>query len=155
MGEHIVNSPLTEARLSGREVNDQARIVADLLREYANKLVDLRKEFEQLLWSMADHDLRDDSLAAWLLDQSDHLRKPLVAILSRASSFEEHGGLDPLIEDEIRLRRTETEIHLHHVLRLTGDLRSRLDQRKQSEDVARLRMAAGLSGMKGGPLRPN
>ena len=148
-----MNPPLTEGPPRSRELAEQARIVADLLREYANKLVDLWKEIQQLL-SMARPN-RDDSRAAWLLDQSDYLRKPLLTILSRASSFEEHGGLDPVLEDEIRLRRTETEIHLHHVLRLTGDLRSLLDQRKQSEDVAQLRLAAGLSGMKGGPLRPN
>ena len=132
--------------------DDQARIVARILREYGDKLSVLATEL--LTFARGSHSNTHER-AAWFLDQSEYLQKPLLVILSRASNFVEHGGVDSLIEDELRLRLIETEIHLHHVLRLAHELRSHNDQHKMTADVAQLRMAAGLSGMKGGPLRPN
>jgi hypothetical protein len=50
----------------------------------------------------------------------------------------------------------EIEIHLHHALRLTYELKQLLDQEKYLGDqVPKLRLAAGLNAMKGGPLRPD
>jgi len=143
---------VTDVPAKSYDIGEHARIVARLLQEYAEKLFVL---VNNLLESTKGHHTKDLDRIAWLLDQSEILRKPLLPVLSRACSLEEQGGLDSLAEDELRLRRIETEVHLHHVLRLAHELRLVIDKRKQTESVARLRMAAGLSGMKGGPLRPN
>jgi hypothetical protein len=51
----------------------------------------------------------------------------------------------------------EIEIHFHHMLRLTHELRQVIEIQKRSgmkDQVAKLRLAAGLNAMKGGPLNP-
>lgn len=133
--------------------DDEAQAVLPLLREYAGKLAALGADLSKTIEA---GDMRYVvSRAAWLLDQSELTRRPLTAVLSRASGLREHSVLDPVVRDELDLRMTETEVHLHHATRLAGQLRSMVQSAKLSDQVAKLRYAAGLSGMKGGPLRPD
>jgi len=49
----------------------------------------------------------------------------------------------------------ETEVHLHHTARLTLQLRDKLTQLKWTEQVAKLRVTAGLPNeSNGSPLLP-
>jgi hypothetical protein len=48
----------------------------------------------------------------------------------------------------------EIEIHFHHTLRLAQELRQELDGERLADEVKKLRLAAGLNAMKGGPLDP-
>jgi hypothetical protein len=165
-----------ETTVSRFTIPDQARIVAGLLKEYSGKLAELNAEllefsFEaKLARSLAPQ-------AAWLLDQTEILRKPLSSIISRGSALLEYSSpeavaklrkvaplrddsyFDALTADELTLRMREIEIQLHHTLRLTHELRetikAELRRTGLREDlVARLQHAAGLNAMKGGPLNP-
>lgn len=146
-----------EAPTQAMGVEQQARIVSDLLREYAAKLVTLNHELWH--WLLSDYSKhgpdQEASRAAWLLDQSEFIRKPLVTILNRASGLQEQSPIGDMTDNELELRRIETEIHLHHMSRLAHELRGELDKKRLTANASRLRMASGLSGMKGGPLRPN
>ncbi len=129
----------------------EAHHLLSLLREYAGKLLRLNDE----LFSMIEKS-NSNSRAAWLIDQSELLRKPVIALVNRTASLQESlAASSDVIEDELELRRLETEIHLHHMIRQTGELRETIDRANRADKVARLRLAAGLNGMKGGPLRPN
>jgi hypothetical protein len=135
-------------------VEEQARIVSGLLKEYAAKLADL-------IWDCLElpdvPHTQKPARIAWLLDQGELLCKPLSNIISRGSGLLEHSALSPLIQDELMWRMREIEIHLHHTLLRTHELHQGLADmsRTMPEEAAKLRLAAGLSGMKGGPLRPN
>lgn len=143
----------TAAETIERPVNveEQARIVMGLLCEYAGKLSGLVAEFIQELRNIPIQ----MECAAWLLDQSELLRKPLLTILSRGSGLRENAPLEPIVRDELSLRMFETEVHLHHVARLTLVLRERLTQSKWADQVAKMRVTAGLPGeANGAPLFP-
>lgn len=147
--EPTVMPETTEPRVP---VAEQARTVCGLLKEYAEKLSALNAEFLGL--SNAPH-LRTAPRSAWFLDQAELLRKPLSNILSRGSGLLQHAALDSLSEDELALRMREIEIHLHHMLRLAHELREGLEASRWTETVKKLRVAAGLNAMKGGPLDPD
>jgi hypothetical protein len=134
------------------DVEAHARTVSALLREYAAKLATLCDELLAVL-AAPPRDTLDR--AAWLLDRSDLVRKPLLVILSRGSGLRENGPLEPLTRDELSLRMFEAEVHIHHALRLTGQLRDKIAGSKYAGEVKKLRLAAGLSAMKGGPLDPD
>ncbi len=128
---------------------EQARVVISLLREYRGKLAALTAELTQVIeqgWSSAF------DRVAWLLDQSEILRKPLLAILSRGSGLRESVQLDSLVRDELSLRMFETEVHLHHAARLTLALHDLLVNRGAIDKVAKRRVAAGLPALQGGLL---
>ncbi|HEY1188821.1 MAG TPA: hypothetical protein VGE74_14295 [Gemmata sp.] len=126
---------------------EQARVVMALLREYSGKLAALTGDLKKLV---ASGWVNDYDTIAWLLDQSEILRKPLLAILSRGSGLRESAQLDSLIRDELSLRMWETEVHLHHAARLTLALRARLTKSKVMDDVAKMRVSAGLPAIQGG-----
>jgi hypothetical protein len=138
-----------ERRIS---VEEQARIVSNLLKEYAGKLAALNAD---LLGAVSNLSQTATPALALLLDQGELLRPPLSQIISRGSGLLEHANLDSLTEDELVLRMREIEIHLHHTLRLTHELRQATENAHKSEKVTKLRVSAGLNAMKGGPLRPN
>ncbi len=73
------------------DVEEQARIVSALLKEYVDKLAALNTA---LLGAMekGPSDLR----AAWLLDQGELLRHPLARIISRGSGLLEHSILNSM-----------------------------------------------------------
>lgn len=144
----------TTADITERPVNveEQARIVMGLLREYAAKLAELNSTLLLVLKMEIQNEINH---AAWLLDQSELIQKPLLAILSRGSGLRDNSPLETITQDELSLRLFETEVHLHHMMRLSQQLRDKIKSHKLTDDVAKRRMAAGLSGMKGGPLRPN
>lgn len=133
-------------------VEEQARTVMNLLREYAEKLVTLNRELASCLvtWQRSD----PFEQTAWLLDQSELIRKPLLTILSRGSALRENAPIESITRDELSLRMVETEVHLHHMIRQAGELRTRVVQEKKMADVAKFRLAAGLNAMPGGPLHP-
>ena len=161
----------TESHLS---VTERARIVCGVLKEYAAKLEELNAEILELPFgsfrSVEPHRLAPR--AAWLLDRTELLRKPLSNIISSGSALleysspdaiakmstvgpvRENASLDSLTADELALRMREIEIHLHHTLRLAHELRQNLDNIKLMDQVKKLRVAAGLNAMKGGPLDP-
>jgi hypothetical protein len=135
------------------EREEKARVVLVLLKEYANKLSSLIADLLDL--KLYEHLGSGRERAAWLLDQGELLRKPLSQILSRGSAFLEHSNLDTTTENELALRMREIEIHFHHALRLTHELKQKIDEDKSlTAQIAKLRVAAGLNAMKGGPLRP-
>lgn len=138
-----------ERRIS---VEEQARIVCGLLKEYTDKLAALNAD---LLDAIGDP--YSTARASWLLDQGDLLRKPLAQIISRGSGLLEHANLDTITEDELGLRMQEIDIHLHHALRLIHELKQAILATGNTlvEQVTKLRVSAGLNAMKGGPLRPN
>lgn len=140
----------TEVDVSDRhvDVETQAGLVIGVLREYSSKFAALTAELldaTERLPRSADLDR-----LAWLLDRSELLRKPIATILSRGSGLRENAPLKPITRDELSLRMFETEVHLHHAIRLTLALRDRLAERKLSDGVAKLRVTAGLPGS--GPL---
>jgi hypothetical protein len=170
-----MNATATETMAPRMSVAEQARIISGLLEEYVNKLSALNADILDVMdtsrdWPWARHVRR----AAWLVDQSELLRKPLSRIISRGSALLEHSRfipeesreepgldtpraqsfLDSLAEDELALRMREIEIHLHHMLRLTHELRQAIEKDSLKDEVAKLRLAAGLNAMKGGPLNP-
>lgn len=155
---------------------EQARIVCELLKEYATKLAELNGEMLKLPFgSFVPSTIPLSQLApraAWFLDRVDQLRRPLSKIISRGSALleysspdavaklkavapvRENSSLDSLTADELALRMREIEIHHHHMLRLAHEIRQGLTEVKWSEPVKKLRLAAGLNAMKGGPLDP-
>jgi hypothetical protein len=152
-----MNATETEVPEQAFNVEEQARIVLSLLREYAEKLAVLGNELLALIsrYTSNFHGPHNNQ-AAWLLDQSELIRSPLQNILSRATGLHENSAISRLTEDELALRRSEIEVHLHHVIRQTGELRVIVDRSKTTaSDIAKLRLSAGLNAMKGGPLRPD
>lgn len=149
MGDETMNTATVEANERRVSVEEQARIVSGLLKEYADKLAALTAE---LIDTKSNMDQNERN--AWLLDQGELLRKPLAQIMSRGSGLLEHAHLESITEDELTLRMREIEIHLHHTLRLTHELKQLVDNYRVTEQVAKLRVSAGLNAMKGGPLRP-
>lgn len=127
----------------------------DLLREYAQKLVTINADLLSLIDSIDKANVIDLGRTAWLLDRSELIREPLTTVINRASGLQEQSPVSGLTEEELDLRRVEAEVHIHHMNRLVGELRTVIDRKKSMDKVARLRKSTGLSGMKGGPLRPN
>jgi hypothetical protein len=151
MGEHAVSTATQDAPERVVDVEGQARVVMNLLREYAGKLSALNTEILQVF----GYDVRTTlHHQAWVLDQSELMWKPLLKVLSRGSALREHALLDALTEDELNLRMIEAEIHIDHNVRLADRVRERIVSAKLTEPFARLRFESPLSGMKGGPLRP-
>jgi len=138
------------------EREEQVRLVLGLLKEYAGKLLSLNEDLLEARFDRSGYPIHIRAeRVAWLLDQGELLRKPLSLIISRGSAFLEHSNLDTTTENELLLRMREIEIHLHHALRLTYELKQQTDQDKHlGVQVPKLRLAAGLNAMKGGPLRP-
>jgi hypothetical protein len=130
---------------------EQARIVLRLLKEYTRKLSILNSN---LLEALSDFARCTIQSMAWLLDQGELLRNPLSQLISRGSSLLEHTILDSVTKDELTLRMREIEIHMHHTVRLTYELRQAAEKKKMGASIAKLRVSAGLNAMKGGPLRP-
>jgi len=147
-----MNGAAIEAPEQPVNVEEQARIVMNLLREYAEKLSTLNRELASCSVSWQRGNPREQ--AAWLLDQSELIRRPLLTILSRGSGLRENAPLESITRDELSLRMTETELHLHHMIRQAGELRAQIEQKKLMAEVAKLRLVAGLSAMPGGPLHP-
>jgi hypothetical protein len=124
---------------------EQARIVMGLLREYSGKLAALATGLLQVQEGL-HYKLSE---AAWLIDQSEVIRKPLLTILSRGSGLRENAPLEPITRDELSLRMFETEVHLHHTTRMTLRIRELLTNTKLADQVAKMRVTAGL------PVVPN
>jgi len=143
----------TETEPTSKNLEQEARHLLTLLREYSAKLLRLNEDFFEILRN--GKPTSSHSRVAWLLDQSVLLQKPVVDLVNRAAALQELTSLSSLTEDELELRRVETEIHLHHMIRQSGGFL--IDYKKQglADPYTRLRLAAGLNGMKGGPLRPN
>jgi hypothetical protein len=163
---------LAESRIS---VTEQARIVSGLLKEYAAKLAELNAELLDFSFELREA-ARLAPRAAWLLDRSELLRKPLSNIISRGSALLEYStpeavahlstvapvrvnaSLDYLAAAELSLRMREIEVHLHHSLRLTQKLREAVDGLRKAglkkDLVAELRLAAGLNVMQDSPVNP-
>jgi len=149
------NGVTTDTPPQAVDVEEHARVVMGLLREYVEKLVVINRDLAECVSGWQQPLLAGDySQAAWLLDQSELIRKPLLAVLSRGSGLRENASLEPITQDELNLRMVETEVHMHHMMRLTGELRSHIESKKVMDHVGKLRVVAGLSGMKGGPVRP-
>jgi hypothetical protein len=152
-----VRAPMSDlvAETTERPVNveEHARIVMTVLKEYVDKLAAFNAEVLDTLCDLGES--QTVRRAAWLLDQGELMRAQLPRILSRGSGLLEHSKLTPITQDELALRMREIEIHIHHALRMTHELRKTIEEdKKLGEQVAKLRVAAGLNGMRGGPLRP-
>jgi hypothetical protein len=131
---------------------EQARIVSRLLKEYTRKLSTLNADLIQALSNFSRSATQN---MAWLLDRGELLRNPLSEVISRGSSLLEHTILDSVTKDELALRMREIEIHIHHAVRLTYELKQAVEKKRMASPIAKLRLAAGLNAMKGGPLRPD
>ena len=133
--------------------SEQGTPLATILGEFATKLSALN---DRVLEHWADK----DSGGIWerhaiLLDRIEMIRKPLEVVIGGASQLLEHGDLEPFQRGELTLRLAEVETELHHAIRHTEQLKANLARDPQFQiTVARLRMTAGINGMKGGPLRP-
>ena len=128
--------------------------LCDTLGEYAGKL---RAINERLLNGWADpRSAHAHDRLAVTLDQFETIRRPLERLLSATACRAEHPEVEPLLADELTLRLAEIETEFHHALRLIHAVKTEWERKspKLLEQVARLRVAAGLNGMKGGPLRP-
>lgn len=132
------------------DVEEHARIVTAVLREYAEKISALNDE----LW-MALGSPINEGRAAWLLDRSELIRRPLLTVLSRGSGLRENAPLESITRDILSLRMVELEVHLHHMDRQTAELHALIEHDRKPEEVAKLRVAAGLNVMKSGPRRPH
>ena len=132
----------------------EAATLAGLLSEYTGRLRDLN---DRVLEHWADKDSSGVfERHAVLLDRMELIRKPLERVIGWASQLLEHGDLEPVQSAELGLRLTDVETELHHSIRFVERLNSNLYRDQQFvANVARLRVAAGLNAMKGGPLRPN
>src|SRR6266498_1394511 len=97
MGGNVVNATVKATPPDAVNVEEHARIVSELLKEYATTLAALNSA---LLTAKEDGPERK----AWLLDQGELLTKPLSRIISRGSGLLEHSSLEPLTEDELALR---------------------------------------------------
>ena len=128
--------------------------LCDTLGEYAGKL---RAINERLLNGWVDPPAKyiNDRLAV-TLDQFETIRRPLERLLSATAARVEHPAIESLLADELTLRLAEIETEFHHSLRLIHAVKTEWERKspKLLEQVARLRVSAGLNGMKGGPLRP-
>ena len=151
MGDETMNATTVETDDRPVNVEEQARSVSALLKEYTEKLSALNAN---LINAVSNFDRTPTPLAAWLLDQGELLRQPLSRIISLGSGLLEHSNLAPLTKDELAVRMREIDIHFHHMLRLTYELKQATENARLKDAVAKLRYAAGLNGMKGGPLRP-
>lgn len=129
--------------------------LADLLKEYSEKLrittVALLECEERLLSriSYVSH-----AQIAWLLDSVDGIQKPLRLIMEEASAFLEGGQIDNQLATEYSLRLAEIRTQLHHTLSCSHTISEHLKKSRMFEVVTKFRFSAGLSAMKGGPLRP-
>jgi uncharacterized protein YecT (DUF1311 family) len=136
---------LTEPDSRGVDVEERARTVMAVLREYAEKVAALNKEFGAALINLtSNHRSLNESQVAWLLDQAELMRRPLLAILSRGSGLRENAPIESITRDELSLRMVELEVHLHHMFRHAGELRAKLESWRLAEGVTPLRFAAGL-----------
>jgi hypothetical protein len=156
LGRHVINATeietSAEIQVRHEKPREEARIVCGLLKEYAARPAELNTEFLDVT---ATPDVHWMARWAWLLDRSELIRKPLSNIISRGSGLLEHATLDSLTRDELGLRMREIEIQLHHVLRLSHELRQSHEYKRAADQVKKLRLAAGLNAMKGGPLDPD
>lgn len=144
----------TETNEAPVNIEEHARLVCGLLKEYTSKLASLNGEL--LAAQIELHKYPQPERMAWLLDQVDLVRQPLARVISRGSGLLEHSNLDSVTEDELAVRMREMDVHFHHAVRLAHELRTAIaGDRRLNEQVTKLRYAAGLNAMKGGPLRPN
>jgi hypothetical protein len=132
---------------------EKTKVVLVLLKEYTDKLSAQVRDILDFFWQRSLIAPGSLERAAWLLDQGELLRKSLPQIISRGSALLEYLQLDTNTKNELSLRMSEIEIHFHHMLRLTHELKLAIDNQKNN--VAKLRISAGLNAMKGGPLRPD
>jgi hypothetical protein len=98
-------------------VEDQVKHLCVLLKEYAEKLVDLKRQEWTFAVPSFGADQRLYDPLAWWLDECHRMKKPLLAMVSSASQTLEHLPLDTFQSEELALRLAEIEVHLHHVLR--------------------------------------
>lgn len=127
-------------------VDEQVKHLCGLLKEYAGKLVDLKRQEAEFTDGKQGilGELAHDQFA-WWLDECQRLKKPLLAVVSSASQTLEHVPLNTHESEELTLRLAEIEVHLHHVLRRFHHWTERLTKDKQLKAVIDpLRMAHGL-----------
>jgi hypothetical protein len=132
---------------------EKTKVVLVLLKEYTDKLSAQIRDILDFFWQRSLIAPGSLERAAWLLDQGELLRKSLPQIISRGSALLEYLQLETNTKNELSLRMSEIEIHFHHMLRLIHELKLAIDNQKNN--VAKLRISAGLNAMKGGPLRPD
>jgi hypothetical protein len=138
-------------------VEEEAQLVAGVLREYAAKLVEYNAEMVALLPAVAQlvrgtapvGSTWNYSNLAWMLDRFEMINRPLQRVLSRGSALVEHSALAQRTHDEMNLRLRELESQLHHAERQTMELRDLLGVDKHAQAVAKLRYAAGLPAGRG------
>lgn len=137
----------------------ESQTLIDLLKDCSVKLAELNRDYLSILES--GHPRRDDlnhlPKCAWLLDRAKRIDQPCrdLANLATAVLERSEGHADSLEQLAVSVRVGELEAHLHHMLRLTSELKVKLVGLKLMDQVAKLRESAGLNAMKGGPLRPN
>lgn len=137
--------------VASMSVDEQTRHLCGLLREYGEKLIELKRREQALLahvsgWGYNANSALLDPLA-WWLDECLRTRKPLEAVISLASQTLEHLELDPIHRDELTLRLAEVEVHLHHVLRRYIHWKDTIEKDKSLKGLLEpLRMAHGLPG---------
>lgn len=126
------------------DVEAEARVVAEVLREYAAKLAEYNTDMLSFLEDPHRVHPTRYSKIAWLLDRFEMINRPLQRILSRGSGLVENSPLIARTHDEMNLRMRELEAQLHHAERQTRHLHELLEKGKHAEAVAKLRYAAGL-----------
>lgn len=124
---------------------EQVKHMCGLLKEYAEKLVTLRRQERDFALPSFGADLTLYELLAWWLDECQRMRKPLLAVVSSASQTLEHLPLDTFQSEELALRLAEIEVHLHHVLRRFHFWSDRVAKNKSLKShIDPLRIAHGL-----------
>lgn len=131
-------------------VETQARIVADLLKEYTEKIANLNEEMVAVFYpKRSNHDER--SYLARLIDRAESIELPLRRIIQRASALVETVVIDPLLEDVLALRLSEIEVELHHFKHRKENLQKYIERSGELlMEVYALRMSAGLPLTKNG-----
>ncbi len=128
-------------------VEEQTRHVCGLLKEYAEKLIHLKRDESEFAVPAFGRDPELYDRLAWWLDACERIRKPLLAVVSLASQTLEHLDPEPLARDELTLRLAEIEVHLHHTLRRYFYWKDRVAKDKGLKAlIDPLRMAYGLPG---------
>lgn len=129
------------------KVGAETRHVCGLLKEYAEKLVHLRRQEGEFGTERFGRSERDFDQLAWWLDECERMKKPLLEVVSWGSQTLEHLELEPLVRDELTLRLAEIEVHLHHTLRRHFYWKERVSNEKHLKArIDPLRMSAGLPG---------
>src|SRR5580658_10510699 len=111
---------------------EKTKVVLVLLKEYTDKLSAQIRDILDFFWQRSLIAPGSLERAAWLLDQGELLRKSLPQIISRGSALLEYLQLETNTKNELSLRMSEIEIHFHHALRLTHELKLAIDNQKNN-----------------------